>query len=335
MMDNDRINKDLRKMIIIVIIYIVTVISALIAGRIDIGIGDIVKFFSNSGEKSNEMIALSLRMPRIIAASLVGAALSVSGACYQSAFNNPLVAPDMLGVSSGACVGASLSILLNLGSSAVQIFAFLGGLIAVGLSSSIPKIVKNEGMSTLVLAGIITTGLFNSVLGMIKYLADPETELPSIVHWQLGSMKHVSEYDLLIMTLPIIICLVITFLLRWSLNIISLGEDEARTLGLNVKRMRSIIIIVSTMLTASSVCLTGTISWIGLVIPHFARLIFGYDNRKVIPMSIFLGAGSLVFIDTLARSITTAELPISIFTGLIGAPFYFFLLYRQYRKSGR
>ncbi len=316
---------------IIIAVFIGVIILALFKGRANIKAEDLVIFFKEykSIDKSNNTIVLALRIPRIIAASLVGASLSVSGASYQGAFNNPLVAPDMLGVSAGACVGAALSIILNLDPMYMQIFAFLGGLLAVTISGLIPKVIGNNSLSTLVLAGIIVSGLFNSFLGLIKYLADPETQLASITYWQLGSLQRVSDRDLVLMVGPMLICLLTAYLLRWRLNIISLGEEEAKNLGLNIKTTRYLIIFLATMLTACSVCLTGTIAWIGLVVPHFARMLVGSDNRKVIPICIFLGASVLVLIDTLARTISAGELPISIFTGIIGAPSYFILLYRQ------
>lgn len=280
----------------------------------------------------DESVIFTLRLPRILTALLVGMALSLSGAVYQGVFKNPLVAPDMLGVSSGACVGASVAILLHLGQLGIQTIAFLGGLLAVLLAASIPKFLKNQTMMTLVLAGVIISGVMNSVMGLLKYLADPDTELAEITYWQLGSLSSSIWRDILYVGPPILIAALILFIIRWRINILSLGESEAKSLGINVQLCRNIIIVCATVLTASAVCISGTIGWVGLVVPHFGRILVGPDNRKLIPVSATLGAIFLLLIDTIARNITKAELPLSILTGLIGAPFYFYLLLKQRMK---
>lgn len=323
------------KIFMCALVYIFVVILSLYIGRIKISFKDILFMFMNAGhlENMNEMIVLRSRFIRLAAASLVGAAISVSGACYQGTFQNPLVSPDLLGVSAGACVGAALSILLGVPYGYVQIFAFIGGVGAVFLATTIPKFFKDQKIYALVLAGIIVSGLFNSILGLIKYLADPETQLPAITHWQLGSIQLVGTDQLAYIIFPILGCLIIAYFMRWNLNILSLGEEDAKTLGINLNVVKNIIIVIATVLTASSVCLTGTISWIGLVVPHFARLLVGNDYRKSLPVTILIGAGILTLIDTLARSLTSAELPLGIFTGIIGAPSYFYFLYAQ--RKGR
>ena len=285
-----------------------------------------------SWEGQAESAIFILRMPRIIAALLVGSALSLSGAAYQGVFKNPLVAPDMLGVSSGACVGASIAILLDSSGLAVQLAALCGGLLAVGMATAIPKIIRNNSMMTLVLAGVIVSGLMGALQGILKYLADPETQLASITHWQLGSLADVVWRDIYTMAPPIITAIVVLLLMRWRINILSLGESEAKTLGMDIRRSRGVLILCSTVLTACAVCTSGTIGWIGLVIPHLGRMMVGPDNRKLIPLSAVLGAAFLLLIDTLARVLTSAELPLSILTGLIGAPFYFYLLLKQRMK---
>ena len=295
-------------------------------------------------EGQAESVIFTLRLPRILAALLVGSALSLSGAAYQGVFKNPLVAPDMLGVSAGACVGASVGILMNAGGVGIQAGALLGGLAAVLLAIAIPKVIKNQSMMTLVLAGVIISGLMNAILGLLKYLADPETQLASITHWQagrlatvrpnwqLGSLATAVWRDVFTMGPPILAAIIILLLMRWRINILSLGENEAKSLGMDIRRARGIIIFCATMLTACAVCTSGTIGWIGLVIPHFGRMMVGPDNRKLIPLSAVLGAAFLLLIDTLARVLTSAELPLSILTGLIGAPFYFYLLLKQRMK---
>lgn len=292
------------------------------------------KFFdiTPTWEVQAESVIFTLRLPRILSALLVGAALSLSGATYQGIFKNPLVAPDMLGVSAGACVGASTAILWNANELGIQVAAFIGGIAAVALAVMIPKILRNQSMMTLVLAGVIVSGLMNSVLGILKYLADPDTQLASITHWQLGSLSSAVWRDVICVGPAIVLAALLLILSRWKINILSLGEKEAKSLGTDIKTVRGIMIVCATVLTASSVCISGTIGWIGLVIPHLGRMIVGPDNRKLIPVSAVLGAGFLLIIDTVSRNITSAELPLSILTGLIGAPFYFYLLLKQRMK---
>ncbi len=279
-----------------------------------------------------ENVVMLLRLPRILAAVVIGTALALSGASYQSVFKNPLVAPDILGVSTGASVGASLSILAGLDAVGIQTGAFTGGLVAVGMATVIPKIIGRNSIMMLVLAGIITGGVMGSLLGIIKYLADTETQLPAITYWQMGSLADVQWQDLVSSGIPIIVCAIIMFLLRWQMNILTLSEEEAHMMIIKPKRIRNIVILCATVLTASSVCICGNIGWIGLVIPHFSRIIAGSDNRKILPLAGILGAIFLLFTDTLSRSITGSEIPLSILTGLIGAPFYFYLLIRQRLK---
>lgn len=283
-------------------------------------------------EAQAESVIFVLRLPRILAAVLVGMALSLSGGAYQGVFKNPLVAPDMLGVSSGACVGASLGILFNANDTVIQIMAFGGGLLAVLAANMIPKLVRNNSMMALVLAGVIISGLMNSILGLLKYLADPETQLASITHWQLGSLASVVWKDILAIGPPILVASAVLIAVRWKINILSLGESEARSLGTDIRRVRGLIVVCATVLTASAVCVSGTIGWIGLVVPHLSRMLVGPDNRKMIPISAILGAIFLLLIDTLARVLTSAELPLSILTGLVGAPFYVYLLLKQRMK---
>ena len=281
---------------------------------------------------SNAMnVVLSLRLPRVAAALMIGGALALSGSAYQAVFRNPLVAPDLLGVSSGACVGASLAILLEGGALAVQLSAFAGGLAAVAVTASIPKRLRREGPMVLLLGGIIVTGVLNSLIGLVKYLANPETHLVEITYWQLGSIAKVLPRDVRNTAVLMILSAGVLLSLRWRINVLSLGEAEARSLGLPVKKLRAGVILCATFLTACSVCIGGTVGWIGLVIPHLGRLLVGVDNLKLMPMAALLGAGFLLIVDTIARSLTGAELPLSILTGLLGASFFFWLLYR--RKS--
>ena len=323
----------------LILLMMILIIIAVGVGRYYVSPLDVIKILlskiipiSPTWESQAESVIFILRLPRILSALLVGMSLSLSGAAYQGVFKNPLVAPDMLGVSAGACVGASAAILFNAGQLGIQISAFLGGILAVLAATSIPRIIRNHSMMTLVLAGVIVSGLMNSVLGLLKYLADPDTQLASITHWQLGSLASSVWRDVFYIGPPILAAAFLLILSRWKINILSLGETEAKSLGTDIRKTRGLVIICATVLTASAVCISGTIGWIGLVIPHLGRLLVGPDNRKLIPVSAVLGATFLLLIDTFARILTSAELPLSILTGLIGAPFYFYLLLKQRMK---
>ena len=274
-------------------------------------------------------VIFTLRLPRTIGAVLVGAALSLAGAAYQGVFKNPLVSPDLLGVSSGACVGAAIAILLGMNSLGVQTLAFAVGIGAVTLTMLIPRLFRSSSMMMLVLSGVIVRGMMDSVVGIIKYIADPETQLADITYWTLGSLVKVLSSDLFAIAPVIAAGCLMVLLLSWRINILSLGEQEARALGVHVGFVRGVVIICSTLLTASAVCVCGTIGWVGLVIPHLSRITVGQDNTKSIPVSLLMGAIFMVAIDTLARVLTSLELPLSILTGIIGAPFYFMVLAGQ------
>lgn len=281
--------------------------------------------------KMTQNVVMGLRIPRILAAIVVGAALSMSGTAYQGIFKNPLVSPEFLGVSSGACIGAALAILLSLTTSYISLFAFFGGIIAVALTVSIPSLINNRSNIVLVLSGIIVGSALSSVFGFIKYVADPETQLASITYWTMGSFSYIKLSELLVILPVIIVPTVILVLMSWWIDVLSLGEDEARALGANVKLVRGAVIICATLLTAGSVCVAGTIGWVGLIIPHFGRMLVGPSNRRLIPISGFLGGLFMLMVDTLTRTIGVEEMPISILTGIIGAPFYCWLLFRQRR----
>ena len=335
--------KSYRLMILFLVVALVaTSVVALCIGRYSIDPREafaavfsyLQKQISGSGEKPTAMenVVFVLRIPRIIGAIVIGAALSLSGAVYQSVFKNPLVSPDILGVSSGASVGAATAILLGGSLISMQLMAFAIGLLAVLLSTSIPKILRNNSNLMLVLSGTIVGGFMCSVLGVLKFIAEEDTELSSIIYWQMGSVQSV-KMDTLMYVAPIfVIGAVILVLLSWQLNILSFGENEARTLGVNLKWLRGITIVISSMLTASAVSISGTIGWIGLIIPHLGRLCVGSDNTKMIPCAMLMGGLFLLVMDTIARTVTSLEVPLSILTGLIGAPIYAWLLWKQKAK---
>ena len=279
-----------------------------------------------------ENVIYTLRLPRVAAAILVGGALSLSGASYQGVFKNPLVSPDLLGVSTGACVGAAIAILLHLNATGIQLLAFGFGILTVLLTVSIPKLMRNDSLTMLVLSGVIVSGIMGSIMGVIKYIADPETELADITYWQMGSLAKITRSDILSVALPMLAAAALLIAIRWQINLLSLGDREAKTLGIRIGLTRNVIILCSTLLTACAVCLCGTIGWVGLVIPHLARILVGPDNIKSIPVSCVLGSIFMLLIDTVARAATTLEIPLSILTGLIGAPFYLYILVKQRMK---
>ncbi len=321
---------------LLVVLLVVVFFIALCAGRYSIRVTEVVRILASSvfdvtqtwDDKAYGVI-FTLRLPRTIGAVLVGAALSLAGAAYQGVFKNPLVSPDLLGVSSGACVGAAIAILLGMNSLGVQALAFAVGIGAVTLTMLIPRLFRSSSMMMLVLSGVIVRGMMDSVVGVIKYIADPETQLADITYWTLGSLVKVLSSDLFAIAPVIAAGCLMVLLLSWRINILSLGEQEARALGVHVGFVRGVVIICSTLLTASAVCVCGTIGWVGLVIPHLSRITVGQDNTKSIPVSLLMGAIFMVAIDTLARVLTSLELPLSILTGIIGARFYFMVLAGQ------
>ena len=273
-----------------------------------------------------------IRLPRIIVACLVGAALACAGATYQGMFKNPLVSPDILGVSAGAGFGASLAIFCNLPMWYVQLFAFIGGITAVLLVTFIATTHRErDPVLVLVLSGIAIGSLLGAGISLLKILADPFTQLPSITFWLLGSLTAVNLDDALQLTPLMLLGILPIFLLRWRLNLLSLDEEEAQALGVSVKRIRYLLIIFTTLCTASAVSITGIIGWVGLVVPHIARLLVGANFIRLLPTSILLGAGFLVITDTLARTVAQIEIPLGILTSICGAPFFLYLLLRKSR----
>lgn len=272
----------------------------------------------------------SVRLPRAIMALFVGAALSISGTVFQGLFRNPLVSPDILGVSSGASFGAGLAIIfISTSALAIQTFSFGFGLLAVIVAFRIGGGGKRGNVTTLVLAGVIVSAIFSAGLGFLKYIADPYEQLPAIVFWSMGSFGKIVWKDV-VKTVPIIICCsTILYTLRWKLNIMTLGDEEAKSLGINVKWIRIIYVFLSTLIVASSISSCGTIGWVGLVVPHMARLIVGPDHHILIPFSAVLGGGFMLIMDTIARSLISSEIPISILTSLLGAPFLAYLLLKE------
>lgn len=311
-------------------------LGALCIGRYNIDIRDVVnvllaRLFDTepTAPPTVDKVVTFLRLPRLIAAFFVGSSLAVSGATYQSIFKNQLAAPELLGVFQGSCAGAAVAILLGASSIFIQGSALIGGILAVFLTTSITKLLKSDSTAILVLSGVIVSGLMRSVLGMLKYAMDTETQLPTITYWELGSLSDMTLQKILPIAPTMVISMAILLAMRWQFNLLSLGDSEARSLGVNVKVVRGVTVACATLLTSCAVCLSGTIAWVGLVIPHLGRLFTGPDNVRLTPVVVFMGAMFLIAIDTAARSLSGVEIPLSILTGLIGAPIFIAMIFRQ------
>ena len=277
-------------------------------------------------------VVWNLRLPRIGAGLLVGMALSAAGAAYQGMFRNPLVSPDILGVSAGAGLGASLAILYGLPLAAVQGAAFCGGLLAVGVVYFVAgRVRRHDPVLILVLAGVAVGTLFGAGISLVKVLADPSAQLPSITFWLLGGLNAAAPTDLALAAPLVAIGLVPMLLLRWQVNLLALSDEEAAAMGVNVTRLRLVLIASATLMTAAAVSIAGIVGWIGLVVPHAARLLVGPEFSRLLPTALLLGGGFLVATDTLARSVTVIELPLGILTAFVGAPVFLWLL----AKTGR
>ena len=314
-------------------------ITSIFVGKYYISIHEILiiirdaVFKTNSGiELMKRNVVMGLRLPRVMAAILVGMALSVSGVCFQGIFNNPLVSPDFLGVSQGACIGAAVGIILSLNAFFINVCAFMSGILAVFITTLISRFIKYKSDITMVLAGIIIGTLMSSILGFVKFIADPTTELASITYWTMGSFSYVDKNLLTVSIILFFIAFIILYKISWKIDILSTGDDEARVLGMNINLIRNIVIICSTIITASSICLAGTIGWVGLIIPHFSRILVGSSNKKLLPLSALTGGIFMVIVDTLTRIVGSVEMPVSILTGFIGAPVFLLLLYVKRKK---
>ncbi|HOQ99685.1 MAG TPA: iron ABC transporter permease [Anaerolineae bacterium] len=280
-----------------------------------------------------ETVIFNVRLPRIVLAMCVGASLSISGAAFQGMFHNPLVSPDILGVTAGAGFGAALAILLSGSGLAIQLSALFFGILAVALSYVISRIYRTTPTLMLVLSGIIVGSIFSALLSLAKYAADPNQKLPAIVFWLMGSLTTVVTEDILMAGPPIVLGVLGLLLIRWRINVLSMGDEEARALGVKTELLKGIIVVCATAATASAVSVCGIIGWVGLVVPHVGRMLVGPDHKVLLPASLLLGAFYLLLIDNLARTLTSAEIPLSILTALVGAPFFAYMLRRT--QGGR
>lgn len=316
---------------------IVIAIISLGIGRFGVDLGQIIKILispifpiEQTWTQMEETVVMQIRLPRIILAFLIGGGLAIAGAAFQGMFGNPLVSPDILGVSAGAGFGASLGILVAGHGFAAQVMALLFGLGAIIFTYLISGIKKSAPIFMLVLAGVVTSALFNALISLTKFVADPEEKLPAITYWLMGSLGTATYKDVYIAGPIILVGILILYALRWRINLLTLPEDEAKSLGISVTRLKWTVIFGATLITAASVAVAGIVGWVGLIIPHIARMIVGNNNQLVLPVSVSIGGAYLLIIDNLARSITATEIPLSILTAIIGAPFFAILL----RKTG-
>lgn len=277
---------------------------------------------------SQQAVVLGIRPPRIVAAILVGGALSASGAAYQTMFRNPLVSPEILGVASGAGFGASVGILLGLPTELLQLLSFAFGLLAVLLALAIARAVAGGSLIVLVLGGIVIGAMFGALISAMQYIANPETTLPEIAFWLFGSLARATLAGLIVPGALIVACLGLLYVVRWPLTVLATGEDEARTLGVNRRAVWAVVIGASTLMTATVVSIAGIIGWVGLVVPHLGRFVVGPAFNRLLPASVLIGAIYLLLVDDVARSATSLDLPLGILTALIGAPFFVGLLMR-------
>lgn len=277
-----------------------------------------------------ETLFFNVRLPRILLALMVGCCLAVAGAAFQGTFQNPLVSPDILGASQGAAFGAALAILAGLGAVAVSVSAFGFSILTIFLVLIISSRAKGNRVLVVVLAGVMISSLFSAGVSFTKLIADPQDSLPAITYWLMGSLTGAKlDANHLLAAIPMVVGCVVLLALRWRINVLTMGDDEASTMGINARRLRVIILVAATLATAASVSVSGMIGWVGLVIPHLSRMVVGSDYRKLIPASMLMGASFLLIVDNVARLATTAEIPIGILTAFIGAPFFLFLITRK------
>ena len=271
-------------------------------------------------------VVIRIRLPRILSAALIGAALSAAGASYQAMFRNPMVSPDLLGASTGACFGAALAILLGAGYAVITASSFAFGLAAVALTYLVGRLSRMRSNLAMVLAGVMVGSLFSAGTSFIKLVADTTEQLPAITYWLMGALTAVRLSDLHFAMIPILLGLIPLLLLRWRLNLLTVSEAEARSMGVNTRLLRLAVIVCATLATAASVSISGMIGWVGLVIPHICRLLVGQDTRRLLPCSMLLGASFLMLVDDVARCATAGEIPLGILTAFIGAPLFLYLI---------
>ena len=302
-------------------------------GRYDVPLGQVVRILlsrvfavAQTWTDNMAIVVWNVRMPRILLACLVGCALSAAGTGYQTVFQNPMAAPDILGASSGACFGAALAILTGQSSVMVTVFAFLFSLLTVVLVYLIGSHTRGNRVVSILLAGIMVGSLFSAGTSYIKLVADPSNQLPQITYWLMGSLSGTRIKTVGFAAVCMAVGLLPLLLLRWRMNLLTLSPDEARAMGVHTDRLRLAVILCATVLTASAVSVSGMIGWVGLVIPHLSRRLVGNDCRRLLPMACLFGAAFLLLVDDLARTLAATEIPIGILTAFVGAPFFIYLM---------
>lgn len=281
-----------------------------------------------------ETLFFNVRLPRIALACMVGASLSAAGAAFQGTFRNPLVSPDVLGASQGAALGAAAALLAGAGSFAVSAWAFAAAMATVAVVMLVSARARaSEHSLTVVLVGVMVSSLCQAGVSFAKLVADPSNQLPAITYWLMGSLTGARMTDVLFAAVPMAVGAAVLLALRWRINLLTMGDDEARTMGVNARRLRMAVMVAATLLTAASVSVSGMIGWVGLVIPHVARMLIGCDYRRLLPASMLMGASFLLVVDNVSRLAYTAEIPIGILTAFLGAPFFLYLIMTRRRGA--
>lgn len=317
---------------IVILILIVVILGALMLGRYPIGFESLHRLIT-VGDSQVENVLFHIRLPRILASLMIGLALSTAGSAYQTLFRNPMVSPSVLGSTAGAGFGAAIAIFFNFSPFLLIVCSFSFGLLAVGFTIYFSRHFSFNNLLGLVLTGMVVSALFSAFISYVKLVSDPQDTLPAITYWLMGSLSNIGYQKLLLAAIPITLGFFPLFFMRYKINILGTSEEEAMSLGLQTKKLRLIVILCATLLSASAVAISGMISWVGLIIPHFARLLVGESLTKSLPLSALFGAIYLTLIDTLARTLHTAEIPIGILTAIIGAPVFLIILRKVIRKK--
>jgi iron complex transport system permease protein len=324
----------IRRVILLALPFLLLFVS-LFVGRLDVGPGDVLRIVAaqlfpiqRSWSESVEIIVVQIRLPRALMAMCVGGGLSISGAAFQGMFRNPLVSPDVLGVSAASGFGAALAILLSRSTLELQLLAFGFGLAGVAITYLLARVYQTTPVLMLVLSGVVVAAFFSALLSGAKYVADPESKLPAITYWLLGSFNAATLRTVVTVVPAIAVGTIGLLLVSWKLNLLSMGDEEARALGVRTEQLKAAIIVCTTLITAAAVSTSGVIGWVGLVMPHVARTLVGPDHRRLLPAAMSVGASYLLVIDGVARTAAAVEIPIGILTAIVGAPYFAYLLRR-------
>ena len=310
-------------------VFVLVLLGSTLLGRFALTPGELLSLLGLSDaplRDGAQTVFFQIRLPRIAAAVLVGAALSCAGAAYQGMFRNPMVSPDILGASTASGFGAALGILLGAGYFGISLTAFCFGLGAVALAYAVSRLARANETIALILSGMVISSLFSAGTSFIKLAADTQEQLPAITYWLMGSLASVKLRDVLFLAVPVLLGLIPLLLLCWRINLLTVGEDEAKSIGVNTGALRLSVIVCATLLTAASVAVSGMIGWVGLIVPHFCRMLFGSDYRRLLPASALFGATFLLVTDDVARTVVAGEIPIGILTAFVGAPIFLWLI---------